>query len=239
MPPNAVKTPSSSASERERAVYFYEMLSGVYNDDNSKIIRYVCFVVLFLGMMWAGYNYFRATVLANTEVPIDPDMFADTVSNMPGNESALSRIADLAQAVDSMRSAGETIASTLDGIHNMPFNLDPEGSVSNLAGTGATMAPGTPGSQPPDNQPKAGPLTVRMIMTAENGQKIAVVDAGGKKAVVVRRGDKLPNEAGFVSSIKDREITVIFNKQETKYELPEIHRFDEFSEPGKNFSGAR
>ena len=67
-----------------------------------------------------------------------------------------------------------------------------------------------------------------MIMTAENGQKIAVVDAGGKEAVVVRRGDKLPNEAGFVSAIRDNSISVIFNKQETKYEIPEIKKFNEF-----------
>lgn len=217
-------------NDREAAVHFYEMLTGVFNDDQSKIVRLIIFIVLFLGMMWAGYNYFRSTVLADTETPIDPDMFVDT--QIPRNDSALQKIVDLAQTVDAMRSGGATIASQLEGIHTMPFNLDPEADMLNAFGTGATIAPGTAGdsvsSSTAASQPTAGPLTVKMIMTAENGQKIAVVDAGGKKAVVVRRGDKLPNEAGFVSAIRDNSISVIFNKQETKYEIPEIKKFNEF-----------
>ena len=66
-----------------------------------------------------------------------------------------------------------------------------------------------------------------MIMTTNGGQRIAVVDAGGKKAVVVKRGDKLPGEQGFVSSIRPEGITVIFNKKEVKYEIPEISKFGE------------
>ena len=200
-------------NEREAAVHFYEMLTGVFDDNESKIVRIICFAVLFLGMIWAGFHYFRATVLANTEQPLDPDMFQDVA--MPGNDAALKRIVDLARTVDSMRSAGTTIAQTLEGIHNLPFNVNPEGG--ELAGTV---------NQTQQNAPS--PLSVRMIMTADDGQKIAVVDGGGKKAVVLRRGDEIPGGGGFVSSIRPDGITVIINKQEVKYDVPEIPKYNDF-----------
>lgn len=203
--------------EREAAVHFYEMLTGVFNDEQSKFIRYICFSVLFVGMLWAGYSYFRASVLSNTEVPIDPDMFHD--ARMPGNEAALQRIVDLAQTIDTMRHGASNIAATIDGIHSMPFNGAKTGILEPfiVPDTELNTAP-----QIQEEAPKAGPLTVKMIMTADDGDKIAVVDAGGKKAAVLRRGDEVPGGGGFVSAIKPNGITVIFNKQELKYEVPEI-----------------
>ena len=160
------------------------MLTGVFDDNESKIVRIICFAVLFLGMIWAGFHYFRATVLANTEQPLDPDMFQDVA--MPGNDAALKRIVDLAQTVDSMRSAGTTIAQTLEGIHNLPFNVNPEGGELDPFGTGndanpavAPSAGSTAGTVNQGQQNAHSPLSVRMIMTADDGQKIAVVDGGG------------------------------------------------------------
>lgn len=216
-------------NEREAAVHFYEMLTGVFNDDQSKLIRYVCFIVLFVGMAWAGFNYFRVSVLADTTTPLDEDMFQDT--RLPSNEATLQRIVDLAQTVDTMRSAGRSIAATISGIHNMPFNLDP---VENMldpfsaTDTGAGTAP----SAPVQETPRAVPMTVRMIMTADDGQRIAVVDAGGKKAVVLKRGDEVPGGGGFVRAIRPNGITVIVNKQEVKYEVPKIPIFTEIKTPG-------
>ena len=202
-------------NEREAAVHFYEMLTGVFNDDQSKLIRYVCFAVLFVGMAWAGFNYFRASVLADTGTPLDEDMFQDT--RPPSNEAALQRIVDLAQTVDTMRNAGRSIAATIDGIHNMPFNTDPEaGELEPFSEISAVP------SALPQEEPQAGPMTVRMIMTADDGQRIAVVDAGGEKAAVLRRGDEVPGGGGFISAIRPNGITVIFNKKEVKYEVPEI-----------------
>lgn len=214
--------------EREAAVHFYEMLTGVFNDDQSKIIRYVCFTVLALGMLWAGFNYFRASLLADTNTPLDPDMFQDT--RMPSNESAIQRIVDLAQSVSSMRRASTTIAATIEGIHNMPFNLDPVENMLDpfsVPDTNLNTAPST------HDAPKAGPLTVKMIMTTDDGQRIAVVDAGGEKAVILRRGDRLPDDSGFVSVIRPSGITVIVNKQEVKYEVPEIPMYQKIRGPKK------
>lgn len=219
-------------NEREVAVRYYEMLTGVFNDDQSKLIRYVCFAVLFIGMFWAGFNYFRATMLADTETPLDEDLFQDV--RMPGNEASLQRIVDLAQTVDTMRSAGASIAATIAGIHNMPFNVDPQGGELDpfgSSGSGVSNVPTPAGN----NKPKAGPLTVKMIMTTDDGQKIAVVDGGGEKAVVLRRGDMLPDESGFVSAIRPNGITVIVNKQEVKYDVPEIPKYDKIKSPRKKF----
>lgn len=209
-------------NERETAQHFYEMLTGVFNDEQSKIIRYVCFGVLFAGMLWAGWYYFRASILADTETPIDPDMFTD-VQPRRGDDAALKRIADLAQTIDTMRGSGTVLAQTLEGIHNMPFNLNPVGGGGDIFVPQTQIATG----------PQAAPVNVKMIMTAKNGQKIAVVDAGGKKALVVRLGDELPNGAGFVRAIRDNGITVVFNKEEIKYEVPEIPKYDEFQKAGK------
>ena len=210
-------------NEREAAVHFYEMLTGVFNDDQSKIIRYVCFAVLFAGMLWAGFNYFRASVLADTNTPIDEDLFQDTI--MPGNEAAIQRIVDLAQTVDTMRRGGDTIAATLDGIHNMPFNADPEARELDPFSLNSDAPPAVPAQE----APKAGPVTVKMIMTADDGQKIAVVDAGGEKAAVLRRGDEIPGGGGFITAIRPNGITVIFNKQVLKYEVPEIPKYDKIN----------
>ena len=217
-------------NEREAAVHFYEMLTGVFNDNQSKTVRYICFTVLFIGMVWAGFNYFRASILANTDVPIDQDLFQDTV--MPTNEAAFQRVVELAQTIDNVRNLGATIAATLDGIHNMPFNVDPEGGELDpfsTTGTGVSSVP----SDSTQESPKAGPMTVKMIMTADDGQRIAVVDTGGKKAVVLRRGDEVPGGGGFIRAIRPNGVTVIVNKQEVKYDVPEIPKFEEIQKPGK------
>ena len=217
-------------NEREAAVHFYEMLTGVFNDNDSKALRYICFAALFIGLVWAGFNYFRASRLADTNTPIDEDLFQDTV--MPSNTSQLQRIVELAKTIDDIRNTGANLASTIEGIHNMPFNIDPEGGELNpFSATGSTVAGSIPA---PSNEttekeaPKAEPMTVKMIMTADDGEKIAVVDTGGKKAVVLRRGDEIPGGGGFVRAIRPDGLTVIFNKQEVKYEVPEIPKYQEF-----------
>ena len=222
-------------NERERAQHFYEMLTGVFDDEQSKIVRYICFGALFLGILWAGWYYFRASVLADTDTPIDPDMFSD-VQVRRNDDSSLKRIVDLAQTIDTMRGAGTTIANTLEGIHNMPFNLDPQDNRNGPLTTPQTNLP-----QPQIQQeapPQAVPLSVRMIMTAKNGEKIAIVDVGNSQAMtarslIIRQGDELPNEGGFVSSIRDSGVTVIFNKEEYQYDIAEIPKYDGIRKSGK------
>lgn len=218
---------------RETAVHFYEVLTGVFNDDQSKIIRISCFVVLLFGIIWGGYNYYRASLLADTETPLE-DSFFDDMPVSRGNEAALQKMADLAQAIDSVRNGASAVAMSLQQMNRMPFNLDPEGQggVDPMAALGVNRddspeTPGTPGATPSQPVVQPGPIALKMVMTTNTGEKIAVIDAGGKKAVVVRRGDKLPGESGYVAKIKSNGITVRLNDKEYEYEVTELSRFNE------------
>ncbi len=214
---------------KEETLHFYETLTGVFNDEQSKIIRYTCFAVLFLGMLWAGYNYFRATVLADTNTPVDEDLFFDNTP-LPANDSATSRIMEIAQTVDNVRRGSEAIASTIIRLNKMPFNLDPEGGNNEPFAPPSTVNPNTaPNSGQQSEitaQPQPGSVIVRMIMLADDGEKLAVIDVGGLKGLVVRRGDMLPGGAVRIAAIKNNGITVIFNKQEFNYEVSEIHKYE-------------
>ncbi|MBQ3456084.1 MAG: hypothetical protein IJG36_06580 [Synergistaceae bacterium] len=214
-------------NERETAQHFYEMLTGVFDDEQSKIFRYICFGVLLLGMIWAGWYYFRAHRLSDTNTPIDPDMYVDV---QPRSDNApLKRIVDLAATIDAMRSSGSSIAAALDGLHNMPFNLNPEGGLER------TQNPNEPStlSSTPTNVPQRGPVNVKMIMTVENGDNIAVIDAIGEKGLIVRKGDALSGDNGVVSSITDRGITILFNESEDEIPLPEIRKYNKFFKTGR------
>ena len=111
----------------------------------------------------------------------------------------------------------------------MPFNTDPEGGIIDpfgATGTGVSSVPSATGQE----TPSSAPLTVKMIMTADDGKKIAVVDAGGVKALVLKRGDEIPG-GGFVRSIRPNGITVIVNKQEVKYDVPEVPKYNAIGKP--------
>lgn len=218
---------------RETAVHFYEVLTGVFNDDQSKIIRIACFVVLLFGIIWGGYNYYRASLLADTETPLE-DSFFDDMPVSRGNEAALQKMADLAQAIDSVRNGASAVAMSLQQMNRMPFNLDPEGQggIDPMAALGVNRedtpeTPGTPSATPSQPVVQPGPVALKMVMTTDTGEKIAVIDAGGKKAVVVRRGDKLPGGSGYVAKIKSNGITVRLNDKEYEYEVTELSRFNE------------
>ena len=214
--------------DRELAVHYYEMLTGVFNDEESKIIRYVCFFILFAGIIWAGFSYFRASVYSDTETPLD-DSYQSSESST--SNSALQRVVELARAVDGLRQAGGTIASTMESLHNMPFNittdneLDPFSAGAGVPDNVSLPSDSTSASALTAEASSVLAMNVKMIMTDTDGRKLAVVDVGGEKALVLRRGDKLP-DGGFISSIRPDGISVIRNKQETKYEVPAIPKYE-------------
>ena len=215
-------------NERETAQHFYEMLTGVFDDEQSKIFRYICFGVLLLGMIWAGWYYFRAHRLSDTNTPIDPDMYVDV---QPRSDNApLKRIVDLAATIDAMRSSGSSIVAALDGLHNMPFNLNPEGG---LERTQNPNEPSTLNPANPTHVPQRASVNVKMIMTVENGENIAVIDAAGEKGLIVRKGDALSGDNGVVSAITDKGITILFNESEDEIPLPEIRKYNKFFKTGR------
>ncbi|MBQ7193330.1 MAG: hypothetical protein IJR98_03055 [Synergistaceae bacterium] len=201
-------------NERETAVHFYEMLTGVFNDKESKSIRFLCFGALIFGVMLAGYSYFRVSLFADTERALEEEYHQP-----PESTSSIQALAKMAGMLDRFRNIGAMRAETIEDAHNMPFNLESQTGtgIAELAQLGGATV------NVPEAEPVQGvsTLNVKMIMTDDEGRKLAVVDAGGEKALILRRGDRLPG-GGFVSSIKPDEITVIIDKQERKFEVPAL-----------------
>ena len=213
---------------------FWEILTGVIDDNKAKLVRLSCFTVLFLGMLWAAVNYFRADRIADTNQEFDSNFFLGRGSSprVPENRDDLNKFEILAKTVTDMRQGGEAIATTIAAMNSRPFNVEGinEFGFEDLGGDRsrditridaiAAMA-GAPDTQSAEEVAAPAGIFVKAIMTSGKTSK-AVVDAGDVKGLVVRRGDKLPGELGQVVRIKSNGITVRANKHDFDYEVAKI-----------------
>lgn len=186
---------------------FWEILTGVFDDNRAKIIRYLCFAILVFGIGWAVFNYFRANTLSNT----DENTFSQGHYVPEDSGRALKQMADLAQTVDNMRHGGETIAAAINSRHTRPFNADvlPE-SADLMALSGDIHYVQT-------NEDTTPEIFVRAIMLAGN-TRAAVIDAGEDfKGHMVRRGTVLPNGLGRVTGITSNKVTVRRDRRDYEY----------------------
>ena len=209
---------------------FWDILTGVFNDNKAKIIRFSCFGFLFVGIIWAAANYFRADMIADTQrdLGFDSDYF------IPRREdnSQLNQIANFAQALSDLRQGGEVIASTLSKINSRPFNIEGYNEAGLEALTVSENNQETrelnksedinieiETQQPQQIEDIKPPIiSVKAIMTMGKNN-VAVVDAGGRFGIMVKRGDKLPNDSGQVIKIKSNGITVRFDNKNFEYEV--------------------
>ena len=98
---------------------FWEILTGVIDDNKAKIIRFTCFIFLAIGIGWAVFNYFQASLLSNTDVnALNQPRYVP-----PNDEREYKRMADLAQTVQDMRHGGDAIANATAAAHTRPFNV--------------------------------------------------------------------------------------------------------------------
>ena len=190
---------------------FWEVLIGVQNDNNSKIIRFSCFAVLILGIIWAGWNAFKAYKIADTKIDFD---FGDSVQVSPvtGKNKAFDKIVAVAQSVKEMRQGGDAIANSLAEMNIRPFNIETEGFET----LNKTLTDNGSISSDKQLQKIQETLYVRAIMISEKSG-FAVIDIGNARGVIVRKGSKLPNEFGSVVKIKPDGIVIRKNKQEIFY----------------------
>ena len=201
---------------REGFTSFWETLTGVLDDDRAKIIRLTSFVVLFLGIIWAGLNYFRAERISN----LDEDMDNYSVSESGGSSETLNKLTEIAQTVGTMRKGGEAIAESLSSMNTMPFNIDGynEMGLEDL-NTTASRQQGHAGNHPLDNtgeqeqiqeqkQEEQPPQLLVKALMLSGKSKYAVIDYADKKGSVIRQGQKLPNGEGRVVRINQEGITV-------------------------------
>ncbi len=210
----------------EGFVSFWETVTGVLDDERSKIIRIASFVLLFMGIIWAGLNYFQAERISNLDESID-SFSAHGAGGQ--NSETFNKLTEIAQTVGTMRRGGEAIAASLSSMNTMPFNIEGynELGLEDL-NTTAHHQQGHAGGSPletPQNQeqtqeqqPEEQPpqILVKALMLSGKS-KYAVIDYAAKKGHVIRQGQKLPEGEGRVVRINQEGITVRLNDKEVIY----------------------
>ena len=210
-------------------MYFWECITGVLEDNKARMLRLAAFVTLLIGMIWAAWNYFEASTISDTNEEgsyLEAEMRVQQAAAQRENQT-LKKIADVAATVNAMRNGGLAIAESLNGMNRRLFNLDgfDTSGMENLSGTrdsfvdtvNATHSNPAPTQEQPQ---EVHEVAVRAVMLSDK-DKIAVVDAGGKKGIIVRPGQELPGGAGRVVRIKLTGLTVRnqLTKQETEYQI--------------------
>lgn len=189
---------------------FWEILTGVVNDNKAKMIRLTCFVVLAIGIGWAIFNYFRAGLLADTDV----NALSPTERYIPPEDRrGLVRMANLAQTVQDMKHGGLTIAETIAASHSRPFNVsgvpveEPASNVALSFDSRPTQV----------NQEDETEIFVRAIMMTGD-TRAAVLDVGEDfKGHMVRRGTILPNNLGRITNITKDKVTIRRGRKNYEY----------------------
>lgn len=218
-------------SLRDSFVYFWECITGVLEDNRARLLRLAAFVTLLIGMIWAAWNYFEASTFGNTSEEggyLEAEMRAQKATAERENQT-LMKIADLAATVNDMRNGGFAIAESMNGMNRNLFNLDRynDFGMEDLSGTGPTgdnfvdsvnATASNPAPAHDKQKEEVHEVFVRAVMLSEK-DKLAVVDAGGKKGVIIRPGQELPGGAGRVVRIKSNGLTVRnkITKQEIEY----------------------
>ncbi|MBQ6775788.1 MAG: hypothetical protein IJP53_04950 [Synergistaceae bacterium] len=204
---------------------FWEILTGVFDDNRAKIIRLVCFSLLAFGIMWAAMNYFRADKIADTDV----EFYSPAYESREPDRAALKRMADLAQAVQQMRQGGEAIAETITAAHTRPFNIEGynEMGLESLS-TGGVVAGGklslaevSGDVRVQEAENDIPNILVKAVMTSGK-TRAAIIDIGEWKGFLARKGEYLPENSGRVVDVQRKKITVRYKGKNIDYEVPEI-----------------
>ena len=209
----------------EGFTYFWEVLTGVYDEDRAKLIRWLCFFLLFAGIMWAALNYFRAGRISNLSEEFSP-------SDQPSasrDTSLIERATAMTEMIATMRNGGEAIAQQMSAMNRKPFNIEGlgEDGIGDISGSPTITVP----EQPIDNRDN---IVVKGLMF-EGKNKYAVVDYAAHKGLIVRLGRSLPGDAGRVVRITREGITVRKNGREEKYGLGQNIAASKDSRPSVDF----
>lgn len=211
----------------EGLTYAWEVLTGVFEDKTSKFIRYTCFILLILGMLWAGLTYFQAEHISNLDEEME-DYRPDEADRAQGE--AYNRLVDLAKTVGTMRRGGEAIAASMGGVSSMPFNIagydemgledlnSPVNPVVRIISDSVPAPVAQKEEKVEEPEPQREPLRIRAVMVSRT-DKYAVIDYAQKAGHVIRQGQELPGGTGRVVRITKDGITVrpVGSKKEVNY----------------------
>ncbi len=198
----------------EGYVHFWEAMTGVLDDDGSKILRVVCFFTMFLGILWAGLNYFRAERIAN----VNEELYtSEEVERRRGKNETLEKLMAAAQAVGTMRRGGEEIARKIGEANIKPFNLDgyDEYGLEDLSGITEFAPDSELAKQKEENRTE--PQIKALFVSGKN--RYAVIDYAAQTGAVIRQGQTLPGGEGRVVRITAEGITVRYDKDEKTYTI--------------------
>ncbi|MBQ7665724.1 MAG: hypothetical protein IJS42_03315 [Synergistaceae bacterium] len=211
-------------------MYFWECITGVLEDNKARMLRLATFVTLLIGMIWAAWNYFEASTISNTNEEgsyLEAEMRVQQAAAQRENQT-LKKIAEVAAAVNTMRNGGLAIAESMNGMNRRLFNIDGfnDFGMEDISGTGTGTgdsfvdAVNATASNPAPTQQEQQEvqLSVKAVMLSDKS-KIAIVDTGGKKGVIIRVGSELPGGVGRVVRIKPNGLTVRnqITRQEKEY----------------------
>ena len=196
---------------QEGFTHFWEILTGVFDDDRSKLLRLMSFVMLFMGCIWAGLNYFKADRIANLSENID----SPAVERARGRNETLEKLMEAAKTVGAMRRGGEAIANSLSEMNANPFNIEGynELGLEDVSGL-SEFAP----DSVPEREEQRQELLIKALMVSGR-TRYAVIDYANEKGAVVRQGQQLPGGGGRVVRITAEGITVRENDKEYTYSI--------------------
>ena len=187
--------------------YSWEVLTGVFDDKTSKAIRYASFLVLFLGIIWAGLNYFQADHIANLDEKVEYDNSYEE-QHRASNE-AYTRLVDLAKTVGTMRRGGEAIANSMGGAKAMPFNIAGynEMGLEDLDSPVVSVIPDSAPAVEQQEEPQKENKEIKALMVSGK-YKYAVINYAQNVGYIIRQGQELPGGSGRVVRITQNGITV-------------------------------
>ena len=196
----------------EGFVYFWEILTGVMDDNRSKVLRIMSFVMLFMGCVWAGLNYFKAGKIADLDEEIE---YPGTSGHVRGRNEAMETLMEAAKTVGTMRRGGKAIADAISEMNTNPFNIDGynEFGLEDLSG----VAEFDPESVPEREENRQEVLIKALMISGRT--RYAVIDYADKKGAVIRQGQELPGGGGRVVRITAEGITVRENNKEYIYSV--------------------
>ena len=200
---------------QEGFTQFWETITGVLDDDQSKLIRIMCFFTLFLGIVWAGLSYFRAERIANVSEELSSSYVSTT---RRGNNQAMEKLMAAAQTVATMRNGGEAIARQISEANIKPFNLDGynEIGIEDLSGV-SEFSDNPENAAQRDERQKPAVLVKALMLSGRS--RYAVIEFAGEKGKVIRQGQKLPDGEGRVVRITKEGLTVKYDDDEITYSI--------------------
>ena len=197
---------------QEGFIHFWETLTGVYDDDRSKLLRIMSFVMLFMGCVWAGLNYFKADRIADLSQEVEDSPHAQSIR---GRNEAMEKLIEAAKTVGTMRKGGEAIANAISEMNTSPFNIEEynEYGLEDLSGV-SEFAP----EAVPEHEEHRQEVYIKALMISGR-TRYAIIDYANARGAVIRQGQELPGGGGRVVRITSEGITVRENGKEYTYSV--------------------